>query len=308
MRRLTIVLLVLLAAVIAYAQDDDETITLQFAATVGEDAAVCGETYSDIGPDEAEISFNDFRFYVSNIHLIDADGEEIPFALEQDGLWQVDDVALLDFEDGNASCSEIGNAALNGAVRGTAPDGDYVGLRFDMGVPFALNHEDVTLAPPPLNIAALWWSWQGGYKFIRVDLMTDGPQAPYNIHIGSTGCVSAAAVISPEEPCSRPNMTTITVDEFDFENDVIVADLGSLLSEVPLYDNTPMPPGCMAGFDDPDCPAVYAGFGLSLELGACPDGDCSTQTFFRVAERADVELVERTTLEQMQDMDASTDD
>ena len=309
MRRLLVLIALLFAlAGTTLAQEDDHpTFTIQFAASVGEETALCGETYTEIGPDEAEISFNDFRLYVSNIHLIDADGEETPLALEQDGLWQVDNVALLDFEDGTASCSEIGNAALNGEVIGTAPAGDYVGVRFDMGVPFDLNHEDVTLTPAPLNIAALWWSWQGGYKFIRLDLMTDGPEAPYNVHIGSTGCESPAAVISPEEPCSRPNVTTITFETFDFENNVIVADLAGLLGEVPVYDNTLMPPGCMAGVDDPDCPAVYASFGLSLETGTCMDDDCSTQTVFRVAERDDVELVERTMMEAMQGMDMNMD-
>lgn len=54
--------------------------------------------------------------------------------------------------------------------------GRYTGLAFDMGVPFALNHADVTAAPSPLNIQALWWNWQGGYKFMRVDMRTGAPR------------------------------------------------------------------------------------------------------------------------------------
>jgi uncharacterized repeat protein (TIGR04052 family) len=272
-----------------------QPVTLRFAATVGDEIALCGETYAGIGTDDATVSFNDYRLYVSNIHLLAADGSAVPLVLEQDGLWQVDDVALLDFEDGSAGCATTGNAPLNGVVRGTAPEGDYTGVRFDLGVPFALNHQDVTSAPSPLNIAAMWWNWQGGYKFIRVDVETDAPEnSGWNVHLGSTGCVSAAGAVPPAGPCSRPNVATFTFDGFDFADDVIVADLGGLLAGVPLYENTLMPPGCMSAVDDPDCPALFDGFGLSLEAGTCPDRDCSAQTFFRTAKATDVTPVTRT--------------
>lgn len=291
--------MLLLPALAASAQqaDDDETqpVTLYFVATIGEEMAACGESYDGISADEATVSFNDFRFYVSNIQLLTEDGDTVPLQLEQDGIWQFEDVALLDFEDGTAGCSEVGNAALNGEVRGTVPAGDYVGLTFDMGVPFALNHLDVTTAASPLNIAAMWWNWQGGYKFIRVDLMTDNEElSAWNIHLGSTGCDSPAGVIAPAEPCSRPNIPTIVFEPFDFENNVIVADLGGLLVDIPLYDNTPMPPGCMSGFDDPECPALFAGLGLSMDDGLCTEEDCASQTFFRIDNVDNVTLVERT--------------
>jgi len=285
------------------AQPETTEVTLNFTAMVGDEPAQCGETYPGIGTDEAEISFNDFRLYVSNVKLVTADGDAVAVAIDQDTPWQHQGVILLDFEDGTASCSEVGNAALNGQVTGIVPLGDYAGVQFDMGVPFELNHADVIAASSPLNIAAMWWNWQGGYKFMRADLMTDGAETPaYNIHLGSTGCASPAGVVSPTEACAQPNITTITLTDFDFETDVIVADLGELLADVSLHDNTPMPPGCMAGRDDPDCPAVYAGFGLSLEAGVCAAGGpvCESQTFFRVASVDAVTLIERTDLMPME--------
>lgn len=296
-------LLALLALSIPLAaqEDDMQPITLYFAAAVGEESAVCGESYAGVSVDEATILFEDFRFYVSNIQLITEDGELVPLALEQDELWQYETVALLDFEDCNTE-------ALNGEVRGMAPAGDYVGVQFDMGVPFELNHQDVTSAPSPLNIAAMFWSWQGGYKFIRVDLVTDAEvDTAWNIHIGSTGCDSPASVIAPEDLCARPNIVTVTFDEFDAESNVIVADLAGLLEAVPLYENTLMPPGCMSGVDDPDCPALFSGFGLSLEDGACPDGLCASQTFFRVDDVDNVSLVERSEMMMTMPMDNSED-
>lgn len=297
MKRIIILLGLLLLPLLALqAQDDGEMqpITLHFAATVGDDMAMCGQTYAGVGADEAEISFTDFRFYVSNIQLLTPEGEAVAFELEQDGMWQTENVALLDFENAEAGCSDTGTAALNGEIIGMAPAGDYVGLKFDMGVPFELNHDDVTTAPSPLNVAAMFWNWQFGYKFIRVDLVTDAEEnSGWFIHLGSTGCESVAGAIAPQEPCSNPNITTITFDEFDFENGVIVADLGGLLTDVALYDNTLMPPGCMSGTDDPDCTILFPNFGLSLAEGICPDGDCSAQTLFRISDVDSVTLVER---------------
>lgn len=275
---------------------DDGLTKLQFVAYVGDEVAQCGQEYDGIGADEATIHFNDFRLYISNIQLITTDGESVPFELEQDGIWQTANVALLDFEDKTAGCAEIGTPSYNGEIIGTAPEGDYTGISFDLGVPFELNHIDATSAPSPLNIAGLWWSWQGGYKFIRVDLVTDAAENnAWNLHVGSTGCVSPVSVVPPAENCARPNVATITFDEFDLVEDVIIADLGGLLAGVSLYDNTLMPPGCMAGVDDPDCETLFPGFGLSLETGECMDGDCSSQTFFRVGSREDVELIGRHT-------------
>jgi uncharacterized repeat protein (TIGR04052 family) len=303
---LWIVSLLLGLPTIAQADDSttvDETISasdgltkIQFAAYVGEEPAICGEEYSEIGADEATISFNDFRFYISNVQLITADGEAVPFELEQDGIWQTSNVALLDFEDKTGGCAEIGTPSYNSEIIGTAPEGEYTGISFDLGVPFEHNHMDATSAPSPLNIAGLWWSWQGGYKFIRVDLMTDATEhSAWNLHIGSTGCTSPASVVPPAERCTRPNIATITFDEFDITQDVVIADLAGLLSGVSLHDNTPMPPGCMSGVDDPDCEMLYPGFGLSLETGLCLDDDCSSQTFFRVGSQEEAELLGRHT-------------
>lgn len=275
----------------------DEGLTvIHFVAYVGDEVAVCGEEYADVGADGATISFNDFRFYISNVHLITADGEAVPFELEQDGIWQTENVVLIDFEDHTNGCSEIGTPSYNGEIVGSAPEGEYTGLAFDLGVPFELNHIDATSAPSPLNIAGLWWNWQGGYKFIRVDLFTDAPEhSAWNLHVGSTGCVSPVSVMPPAERCSRPNVASYHFEAFNLDEDVVIADLGGLLSAVNLYDNTPMPPGCMAGVDDPDCEMLFVGFGLSLETGACLEDNCASQTFFRIGSQEDVELIGRYT-------------
>lgn len=254
---------------------DGQTI-IRFAARVGDDDAACGMTYSGVGAASSEMTLNDMRFYVSNIRLLAADGSEAPLMLEQDGLWQHEGVALLDFEDGTAGCAEFGNSALNDKVVGMAPEGEYTGLAFTMGVPFELNHLDTTMAPSPLNLPAMWWNWQFGYKFARVEMMAN--DAVWLLHLGSTGCVAPNGNTPPEAPCANTNAVEVRLEAFNPQTDFVVADLATLLAGVDISSSTPEPPGCMSGPDDPDCGSVFTGLGLDLASGA-PLADAAQQMF-----------------------------
>ena len=161
---------------VALAQTETKEVAIDFAAYVGEDEFVCGESYESIGVNESTITPSDFRFYVSNLALIDGNGEAVPLELEQDGKWQHQTTALLDFEDGTSACDN-GTAEMNTTVVGTVPEGDYESLQFTLGIPQKLNHDDAAIAPSPLNLTSMWWNWQGGYKFLRVEMETDKPIA-----------------------------------------------------------------------------------------------------------------------------------
>ena len=154
------------------AQSDTQEVALNFAAYVGDAEFVCGESYENVGTAESTITPTDFRFYVSEVALIDEAGNAVPVELEQDGKWQYQNVALLDFEDGTSACSN-GTAEMNTLVTGMVPEGDYQSVQFTLGVPKSLNHDDASIAPSPLNLTSMWWNWQGGYKFLRTDLETD---------------------------------------------------------------------------------------------------------------------------------------
>ena len=154
------------------AQSDPKEVAIDFAAYVGESEFICGESYEGVGTEESTITPTDFRFYISDVALIDEDGNAVPLELEQDGKWQYQSTVLLDFEDGTGACDN-GTAETNTTVIGTVPEGDYQSLQFTLGVPEQLNHDDAAIAPSPLNLTSMWWNWQGGYKFLRVDLETE---------------------------------------------------------------------------------------------------------------------------------------
>ncbi|RYE92741.1 MAG: metallo-mystery pair system four-Cys motif protein, partial [Myxococcales bacterium] len=147
-------------------------VTIPFVARVADKAFACGQTYENLGTSKTTAKPLDFRLYVHDVRLVRAGGEEVPVTLDQDGTWQNGGVALLDFEDGTADCTD-GDAALNTSIKGTVPDhDDYQGIAFRFGLPADRNHLDSATATAPLNIPAMWWSWQSGYKYLKLDLST----------------------------------------------------------------------------------------------------------------------------------------
>ena len=261
-------------------------VTLQFAAAVGDQAVACGESYAGLGSEGTTVEVQDFRFYVHAIELVDVDGVGTPLTLAQDGVWQLDDLALLDFEDGTGACQDAGTAELNDVVVGTAPAGDYTGLRFVLGVPFEHNHHAVDTAPSPLNVPSMFWNWQGGYKFARIDLLNGHPDSPaWFWHQGSTGCESGGPTEPPTEECMRPNLLPVEFEAFDASADVIVLDLATLVAGVDVSQNTEATaPGCMSGVTDPECVALFPNLGLDLDTGACAS-DCADQQVFRLGSK-----------------------
>jgi uncharacterized repeat protein (TIGR04052 family) len=267
-----------------------QPVTIVFDAQIGGKPFSCGQSYAGIGTTRSTITPSDYRFYVSEVHLIDRAGRAVPVTLMQDQIWQFENIALLDFENGTGPCRN-GTAPTNTTVRGTVPAGDYTGLRFTLGVPFNRNHGDPTTAPAPLNLTAMFWNWQGGYKFIKFDTATSGQprtSAPpdsrgggnasgFSVHLGSTVCASASRTQAPSA-CQNPNRLTVTFDRFNINHNVVVADIGAVLEAANVDVNAPgTSPGCMSFPNDPDCPAVMSALGLPY--GAAPAGQ---QRFFTV--------------------------
>ncbi len=248
----------------ASGQAGTRAVTIPFSARVGTMTFACGEFYEGIGSSKTMVKPLDFRLYVHDLVLIRANGERVPVTLAQDGAWQNGSVALLDFEDGTGDCTE-GDADLHTAITGTVPDhDDYLNLSFKIGVPSDRNHLDSATAPAPLNVPAMWWAWQGGYKYLKLDLNT--PKNPaYYLHLGATSCDG-----SPEAgfTCAYSNVPSFTVP-YNLAGGTVILDVASLYDGVDLdvvNDTTKDPvPGCMSFAGDPQCPSVYGHLGLQFE-------------------------------------------
>ena len=261
-------------------------LTVRFRATVNDAAFKCGTKYDNIGTSHASVTASDFRFYVHDIRLVNAKGDTVHAALRAEAPWQDKEVALLDFEDATATCSN-GTPETRDAVIVMAPAGEYKGMAFTLGVPFSRNHEDLAKAPPPLSLSALMWAWQSGHKFLRIDMratQADSAPTPWVIHLGSAGCSNATdSTAKVPTSCTHPNRATIALAGFNPTRDVVVADLAALLSRADVRKNQPKTAaGCMSADSDADCGALFAAVGLPHASSTGKD----TPSFFR-STRAD---------------------
>ena len=259
-----------------------QTVNLQFAGEINGQSFACGQSYANVGTTRSTITPSDFRLYVSEVKLVRKDGSTVPVQLTQDGIWQHQNVALLDFENGTGPCRN-GTPPTNTSVRGTVPADDYTGVELTVGVPFALNHQDPTVAPAPLNSTAMFWNWQGGYKFIKFDTSSSGiseqkpaganaagPVTRYSVHLGSTVCASASRTHAPSA-CQNPNTLTVRLDRFDMQRGQIVVDMGAVLPQANVDVNAQgTSPGCMSFPKDGDCPPVMQALGLAYDGVAAP--------------------------------------
>jgi len=278
-------LMLLLAALLiaeSHSWAADQKVSVRFQAMVGSEKFACGRTYPEIGTTSSTLSPRDFRFYIHNVALIDDTGKAVPVQLDQDGKWQLDDVALLDFEDATGGCVN-GTPDVNDRIAGTIPQGHYTGLRFTLGVPFNKNHTDLTAQPTPLNLTALAWVWNAGRKFLRLDFSSTGMPRGYSIHLGSTGCMPNNIKTAPPAQCSSPNRVEVELPGFNPQTDVVVADVATLLKDSNIdtnQENTPA--GCMSNPDDGDCAPLFANLGLPF--AGRPAGK---QSFFRAGTAAE---------------------
>jgi uncharacterized repeat protein (TIGR04052 family) len=256
-------------------EPDDQAVAITFRPQVGDAAFSCTTTYTDIGTTASDVQFTDFKVYVSDVRLVTASGAEEPVTLEQDGEWQVDNVALLDFDNGTGNCAS--STETNYQVVGTVPEGTYTGIKFTMGIPFDLNHGDAATAPAPLNSTDMFWVWNFGYKFLRVDLATTGQPGGFFVHVGSTGC-NGATFTSPPTSCDFPNRSTVTLTGFNAADDVIVVDPKAILAASDVNVDNGDEPGCMSSQTDPECGPIFSRIGLPFGGAAA-----GVQQLFRVA-------------------------
>ena len=113
-----------------------------------------------------------------------------------------------------------------------------------MGVPFESNHRDSTIAPSPLNITAMFWNWQGGYKFeshtnssraigetrdAQGSLRSRQPaKHPGFRSIWAARCAPLPRARKVLRLARIPDRVTVTFDKIDLVKNVIVADLGAI--------------------------------------------------------------------------------
>lgn len=267
-----------------------QSIEIKFEGRVGTEPFACTRTYEGFGTSNATAVPGDLRFFMHDVVLLRAGtGEEVPLVLATNA-WQNPQVALVDLEDHQGSCTS-GTDGVNDVVVGTAPPGDYDGVRFMVGVPQALNHVNVETADPPLPASKLQWTWANGFLHLSFEFRSTKTVAlgdggikamdPSYAHIGSTEC--SGDVVNGGMKCARPNRPKVTLTGFDPKTKKIVVDAKQLYTGSNLDENAVgTVPGCMGAITDADCEPMFSRLGLDFTTGA-PNGTSSP--VFSVAPR-----------------------
>lgn len=253
-------------------------VSIPFAARAGAIDINCDAQLTGLGTDFASGSIRAFAVYIHDVVLINSDGSELPLTLA-DNDWQNGGVALLDYQDKLDNCASDTSKPTNTNLIGSVEGGleNVSGIRFTVGVPDELNHDDASAAVTPLNRTDLFWSWQSGYKHMRMDVAPDGgvmkpdnsSVTTWNIHIGSTGCIGDAQS-GETVSCTSNNRPTIELDGIDLESQRIVLDYNKLVQNSALLTDNGGAPGCMSGPTDPECTAIFDSLGMGLGDSADP--------------------------------------
>jgi uncharacterized repeat protein (TIGR04052 family) len=244
-----------------------QPVTITFRAAVGTLPFACGQTYANQGTAGTSVTPRDFRFYVQDVRLIDAAGQEVPVTLDVRAPWQAATVALLDFENGQGSCLD-GDAGTNMTITGTVPAGQYTGVAFRNGVPLDLNHDDPTTLPAPLRAPRMQWSWLTGFRFVKANLVAGAAQQA--AETGSTGCSGDPG--QGTVTCTRPNRSNVVLTGFNPATNVIVADIGAIFASFNLSQtNECHGTGAVCG-------PMYTALGVDPATGAA----LATQVVYRV--------------------------
>lgn len=278
-----------------------QSVTIEFAAKVGESAFACGQEYAGFGSANSVVTPQDLRLFVSGIRLITKTGEQVPAVIDDVAPFQGSGVALLDFEDATGECRN-GNAVTNTSIEVLVPRGDYTGIAFSTSVPAALNHEDALSATPPLQPGDMTWGWLLGYKFIKaefvqvlpmVDAATDetteldagspgvadagrpmmnmDAMAPMMagvgiFHLGSTDCTNSygpdAGANEFDVTCAKPAFNDVVLADFKAGENVVTFDLAQVFADTDLSTMS------MCHGMGASCPSLFASVGVDFATGA----------------------------------------
>ncbi|VUD53363.1 hypothetical protein TDB9533_01819 [Thalassocella blandensis] len=251
----------LLLATSACSKNTAQPITIYFSAAEKSSA------------NPASFTLRQFKFYLHNVFLIDKQGKFIPARLNDSPPWQQSTGALIKLDQqGEQSNSQI----TVQPETSVSPD-EIAGIQFTLGLDFSTNHQNPLTAVSPFNVGSMYWSWQLGYKFMRLDFSLEDRH--FNFHLGSTGCQSASPMRPPTDHCERPNLSTIQLLDFNPTTQHIQLDLSALLKLIPA--DTPNT-HCTGNYqDNPVCAGFVTQLGLSATTGQCID-QCQQQSFFNV--------------------------
>lgn len=288
---------------------DLQRVEIRFRAKIGSEELVCGQTYAGLGTTGTRATPQDFRFFVEQVRLINARGQEVPLVFEERSPHVAEQVALIDFTDGAGACAASGASTTNMVIAGRVPRDTYDGVVIVNGVPATLNNAAPGEAPAPLRAPGAHWGWRDGYRFMMAELLpvaslgdagagdagggthhagdagthdagSSDAGAPHAagggasfVHSGSTGCSGTPGTgITCNTDSFRANRAEVRLPRFNPATQYVVADLGAVFAGVDLMK------GAVCHGTGAACAPMFTALGIDPATGR----PSATQTVFRV--------------------------
>lgn len=188
MKKLTRYSLVFVAllALASCAKDDNNpvanNVTLHFNNIFKNTIIVLGDAASSTATKNTSAEgqvhhFSELKYVISNIRLVKADGNEIPYNIN-------------DLDKGAMVVNHAKPQTLD-YVLSNIPTGEYKQLKFGLGVKPELNTLDEARFPnfyaeAGANDTEMHWEWGTGYRFTKIEGFYGADHTQLSIHTGST--------------------------------------------------------------------------------------------------------------------------
>lgn len=172
--------------VISCQNSDDNAVannvTLEFRNTFKNETIVLGGATSSTATvntsAEGQVHhFSELKYVISNIRLVKADGNEIPYKVN-------------DLDQGAAVIDQAKPETLR-YLLSNIPAGEYKKIKFGLGVKKDLNVLDQVRFPKfyaaaGSNDTQMMWEWGAGYRFTKIEGFYGTDNKQMSIHTGST--------------------------------------------------------------------------------------------------------------------------
>ena len=275
--------------------DTSERISLSipFQANSGSTEINCDAELLQLGISADSAKIASFAYYLHDVKLITT-ASSVDFTLDDNDFQDAENgVALLDYQDKISFCTgteKPTNKQLTGTVSGDVEIAEVTGIEFKVGIPSKLNHRDLSTNISPYNIQSMFWNWNGGHKFMRLDIkptaqvnVTYGENnlaSTRNFHLGSTACTGDATT-GEVVNCANENVVPVSLTGYSVTNTqgaAVILDLAKLLEGSDINTDNGVKVGCMSFPNDPECAVMFNTLGLSY--GEIPA--TGSQTIFSV--------------------------
>ncbi len=130
------------------------------------------------------------------------------------------------------------------------------GIKFTVGVPHSLNHLNPLTQPSPLNQSDMFWTWQLGHKFLRIELTSNS--SDWIFHLGSTGCSSPSPVRAPKSMCKNPNLVEVILPDYTSQHHIAI-DIAKLIKQIDLVEKN----NCQSSLETPSCRILLPRIGVN---------------------------------------------